>query len=989
MKDFSNNQLEEPVYERGNDGRLMMDKRIVSVFFILLLFLGESLQGAIKSIGLPVIKNFTKQEYNAGTQSWAIAQRSDDELYFANNNGLLQFDGVNWRTYPLPNYSIVRSILIGDGGRIYVGGFNEFGYFEPDVQGQLTYHSMIEFLPERERNLGEVWKIFHLGNDIIFQAYTKLMIWNGHSFKIIHPATDELFHFSFIVDNQLWINDRARGLMKLEDDGSLKSLQGMGKLKGQEVWGILPFPGNRHLIATLNKGIFIYDDKRLISWNTPADEFLKSNRLMGTARLDGDHFVFGTISKGLLITDSKGDIIQNISRNEGLQNNTVLSIFVDHDRNLWLGLDNGISQIKINSPLSLIGFNNAVGATYSAAVFKNKLFLATNQGVVYHPWHPEERFQRFGKFTMLEATRGQAWSLQKFDDILLVGHNVGAFQIIDDKAELISSIPGYWSFQQVPGHPDRLLGGHYNGLSLFRRTSHGWQYMQEVEGFKESSKAFYFDKLGNLWMTHGYRGVCRLEMNHDFTRVLRTEWYGTAEGLPQVAGVGIYKLNGDLVFLGKDGVYNFDPTSNYFRKNLALTKLLEGKYNLDYIHQDKQENIWYYQNLKAGMMLRQKDGSYVDMDMPFRGLTGRFIYSFEFVLPVDDHNVFMGFDDGVAHYDPSFIKSWNSPFHTMIREVSLIKSDSVLYLGNGPQNEAMVLPYKQNDIRFYFASTDMENIGNITYMLKLEGFDDNWSFWSERTMRDYTNLPEGDYTFMVKGLNRYGISSKPATYHFTILPPWYRSVVAYIFYGLLVILLIGGVYYFSRLRILRSREKEARRQQELYARKEEAMRRKQLEADKEIIRLRNEKLRNEMVHKEKELANASMEMIQKNKMLIKIKNDLKVASENVSEETVQAKLKSILKRVDRQVNNEKQWQVFETHFETVHEDFLSRIKDQFPELSPKELKLCAYLRMNVSSKEIAALMNISVRGVEISRYRLRKKLRLQRHENLTDFILSY
>ncbi|WP_025864383.1 helix-turn-helix transcriptional regulator [Prolixibacter bellariivorans] len=144
-----------------------------------------------------------------------------------------------------------------------------------------------------------------------------------------------------------------------------------------------------------------------------------------------------------------------------------------------------------------------------------------------------------------------------------------------------------------------------------------------------------------------------------------------------------------------------------------------------------------------------------------------------------------------------------------------------------------------------------------------------------------------------------------------------------------------------------------------------------------------------MVHKEKELANASMEMIQKNKMLIKIKNDLKVASENVSEETVQAKLKSILKRVDRQVNNEKQWQVFETHFETVHEDFLSRIKDQFPELSPKELKLCAYLRMNVSSKEIAALMNISVRGVEISRYRLRKKLRLQRHENLTDFILSY
>ena len=948
-----------------------------------------SLQGAIKSIGLPVIKNFTKQEYRAGTQSWAIAQGNDDELYFANNNGLLQFDGVNWRTYPLPNYSIVRSILIGEQGRIYVGGFNEFGYFEPDVLGQLTYHSMMEFLPEKERNLGEVWKIFHLGNNIIFQAYTKLMIWDGHAFSIIHPASDELFHFSFIVDNQLWINDRSRGLLKLEDDGSLKMLPGMEKMKGQEVWGILPFPGNRHLIATLNKGIFIYDDKQLVPWNTSADEFLKANRLMGAARLDGDHYVFGTISKGLLITDSNGNIIQNISRIEGLQNNTVLSIFVDHDRNLWLGLDNGISQIKINSPLSLIGFNNGVGATYSAAIFKNKLFLATNQGVVYHSWNAKEAFQRFGKFTMLDATRGQAWSLQEFDHILLVGHNVGAFQIIDNKAELISSIPGYWSFQQVPGHPDRLLGGHYNGLSLFKRTSHGWQYVQEVEGFKESSKIFHFDKLGNLWMTHGYRGVCRIEMDRDFTRVLRTEWYGTAEGLPQTAGVGIYELNGDLVFLGNDGVYNFDPASNYFRKNLELTKLLEGKYNLNYIHQDKQGNIWYFQSLKAGLMLKQKDGSYVDMDMPFRGLTGRFIYSFEFVLPVDDNNVFMGYDDGVAHYDPSFIKSWNSPFHTMIREVSLIKSDSVLYLGNGPQKGPTVLPYKQNDIRFYFASTDMENIGSITYLLKLEGFDDSWNFWSGGTMRDYTNLPEGDYTFMVKGINRYGIASKPATYSFTILPPWYRSVGAYIFYGLIFILLIGTVYYFSRLRILRSREKEASRQQELYARKEEEMRRKQLEADKEIIRLRNETLRNEMVHKEKELANASMEMIQKNKMLNKIKGDLKKTSEEVTDEGVQIKLRNILRRIDRQVDNEKQWQVFETHFETVHEDFLTRIKEQFPDLSPKELKLCAYLRMNISSKEIAALMNISVRGVEISRYRLRKKLDLDRHENLTDFILSF
>ena len=100
-------------------------------------------------------------------------------------------------------------------------------------------------------------------------------------------------------------------------------------------------------------------------------------------------------------------------------------------------------------------------------------------------------------------------------------------------------------------------------------------------------------------------------------------------------------------------------------------------------------------------------------------------------------------------------------------------------------------------------------------------------------------------------------------------------------------------------------------------------------------------------------------------------------------------LNHLVKRIDKDINNEKFWKVFDSYFDEVHQDFLTRMKEKHPDLSPKELRLSAYLRMNISTKEIATLMNISVRGVEVSRYRLRRKLNIDRDTNLTEYILKF
>jgi FixJ family two-component response regulator len=93
--------------------------------------------------------------------------------------------------------------------------------------------------------------------------------------------------------------------------------------------------------------------------------------------------------------------------------------------------------------------------------------------------------------------------------------------------------------------------------------------------------------------------------------------------------------------------------------------------------------------------------------------------------------------------------------------------------------------------------------------------------------------------------------------------------------------------------------------------------------------------------------------------------------------------------VDRNITNEDDWKAFESNFEQAHEEFLKRIKKEYPNLTPSDLKLCAYIRMNLSSKKIAPLLGISMRGVENHRYRLRKKMELERDVNLTAFIMEF
>ncbi|MCB0638615.1 MAG: hypothetical protein KDC54_18420, partial [Lewinella sp.] len=368
---------------------------------------------------------------------------------------------------------------------------------------------------------------------------------------------------------------------------------------------------------------------------------------------------------------------------------------------------------------------------------------------------------------------------------------------------------------------------------------------------------------------------------------------------------------------------------------------------------------------------------------------------FESIYALDDRHVLIATERGFTNYDPHRGDHRDSlPFNVLIRRVmTLSPRDSLLFsdgLGPGSPDAGLIaLRHNFNSLRFTYVAPFFEHLGQIQYRYRLEGYEDEWSDWSYRQEKDLTNLPPGDYLFQVEARNAYGQISEAAAFAFVIRPPWYASSVARGIYILLGIIGLIALFYLYSHRLNRERTAMAQEQAATIARKEAIFREEQEKSEAEIIRLRNENLRADIQHKNAQLASSTMHLVQKSETLQGIKQELEKLLQGKVNSDEKRKIRQLVHTLEDDIRLDNMWEQFDTYFDQVHGNFLQNLREAYPNLTPKDQRLCAYLRMNLSTKEIAPLMNISVRGVEISRYRLRKKLDLDTSTNLTDFLMRF
>lgn len=938
----------------------------------------------------PLTRNFTRGDYRAGTQNWDICQDSLNQIFIANNSGMLQFNGKNWNLVPIINGTNVRSLNFDGDNRIYASTFNDFGFFSRNTNGLFEYASLTNDPAFSTDVSNEIYHV-HTGNKkVFFRGNRSIYIYQDN--KLVKIPFGSEISYSALHNNILWLASDEKGIFILNGNMFVK-LPGSDILAGKGVCSILPLPDNRMLIVTRFDGTYISDGNLLQKYDTGIDSFLKDNQVF-CASISGNKIAYGTIRFGVAVQDIKDGSTQFINSFTGLQNNTVLCTYFDNMQNLWLGLDKGVDYVQLNSPVNnVFGNNNIYGSGYASAIFENKIYLGTNQGL-YQTSYPLKNDPLPQNLQMTNRLEGQIWCLEKIQGTLFCGNDNGAFTIRENRIERIPELPGTWSFQQSRKDPDKILGCSYNGLFILQKTNGTWKFSRFIAGnFKESSPMFIQDDDGIVWFSHWQKGMYRLKLNPSMDSIISIKLYDQEKGFPNNHNNTVFRIAGQIIFSTEGGFFTYDKKTDRMLPYQRFNKLFASTPRYMRLHEGPSGEIWFTSGRFLGLA-RNPDVLKFD-SLSFSMLQGKMIMGFENFNYADKHHLLVGTEDGFSQINLAEISDFSNRengFRVFLQRV-VSTGNNLIHSLSSSKKDPSLFSATENSIRFEFIAPEYRDNDLVRYSYLLENYDMGWSEFSSENIKEYNRLPKGDYIFHVRAKNRMENNLAELEYHFTILPAWYESGMAITIYFLIFIFLVFRLVIWvnnrSRLGALemeKKKELEIEEHKKVFEEERQAKKR-------EIKELKNQQLQYELRHKSQELASSTMNLIRKNEILMDIVDSLNKTTTDLQKEhkseTVLRRLKKIESQIRENIQGDNNWKKFEENFDLVYENYLRRLGEEYPDLNVNDKKICAYIKMNLSSKDMAQLLNMSVRSVETHRYRIRKKLGLSRDVNLSDYLQKF
>ena len=921
-----------------------------------------------------IFRSFPPTLYKGGTQNWDIEQLPDGQIAFANNYGLLIFDGANWSLFPIRNYTIVRSLYYDQAtDRMYAGASNEFGYYQVDpITYQYNYHNLSDKLPAKLRSFGEIWKIIPWQDKIVFQSKSHLFILDKHGrYKTYHsPQRIE----TITQANGHLILATRRGLEEWRNNKSV-ILPGATFNKKVVVRSLLPYNG-KLLIATQQNAIMTYDGKSLSEDHSELAQLLEKSQIF-SAELKGDKLAIGTVRAGLIVKDLKGrDKNIYLNSSKGLQNNTILSLAFDFEGNIWLAQDNGISCALTNAPFqNIVSERASIGMGYTSLVYENKLYLGTNQGLFVQTM-PLLQQLAYKEPIPISGVSGQIWNLSIIDNNLLCCADRGLYCIKNGKANKIDGPDGVWTICKLEKHPNYLLAVDYLGLVLLKKEGDEYKMVHRVKSDVESLGALFEDTDGTLWTNSWQNGIYHLVLSKDMKSVKALQLFNSHNGLVIDQNNLLCKVRGKIYISSVDGFYQYNKKTKKLVYDKPLSKVF-NTYGLSLkITETPQHDLWA-QKADYLAIAHAKGNSYIVDSISYRGMVETQQFGLGNMFSMNTGYSLINSSNGF-YLVKNHCKKVDHNYPLLITKITTTnKGDSTVYRHTYNEKDNMpqiTLPHSLNSIVIEYVLPEYEADGAVTYSCLLENYDSRWSSSLANT-KEYTQLSKGKYIFHVRAYNRLRGKTVETSLEINILPAWYETIWAYLFY-----IILGGLALRTFMKYLKVR---ADRELMIEKTKRKA----------EMTEMQNEKLQTELKHKSSELASSTMSSIHQNDILQKIDEDMALLSESVRREdkktAVTAKINDIRNNLQSYLNNDEGWEKFEENFNVVYDDFMKKLTTQYTNLKTNDRKLCAYLRMGLSSKEMAALLNMSVRSIETARYRLRKKLNLESGENLTDFIQNF
>lgn len=915
----------------------------------------------------PYVSNLSRDKYHAANKNWSIGQDEKGIMYFGNSIGLLASDGMEWKLFQTPNADLVRAIAVADHQTIYSGGSEDLGRWDRDQSGELKYTSLKSMIKgENPLDNQSFWRIWIDGEKVYFQSFSHIYVYDHRTITPVEGPN--AFLLLLKVRNEYWVQEMYGALYQL-DNGKLIRMPGSEFLNGTTTRVILPYGTGRYLVGTSTGEIYLYDRKNFIPWNLSLSRQLAGQELnCAIYSAKRNTYYLGTQLSGVYEVDTEGNILNHFSSANTLQNNTVLSLYEDNQNNIWVALDRGLAYIRYTDGLSYYrSTDGGFGGVYSATVWNDHLFIGTNQGVYYTPQSRLNDLDIFSSLKLIEGTQGQVWSFQQTDGRLLCSHTNGLLEILPDlhirHPYRINTGVFHTLDANINGKPIQIIITYEEMLILNKSTG-------ELNAMRQISDPIYnaeTDHLGNIWLETASRGVYKCRLNDELNSFRYYTYYGNEKNNSLPSHLQLFKSGGRILFLGNNRFYIYDEINDNLQLEQHLNRCFEAIYDLKRIVPIDSEENWaitgssVYRFFYDGYIARIREAYKVEAD------NLSLITAFENASVLNDSLSLICLDAGFILHNSH--RSKRQTVQLSAPNLEFVHTGRELNAGFMDLSRDIQVAYEDNTVTVGF-SVNAAFAENLFVQYQLMEMDSTWSAPKRLNSVSYARLPQGKYTLRLRttdGLNNY---SPDTLLNFEVLPPWYNTVWWYLTCGVLTITTLLGAFYLTKRRLQAKHLRRLKAQEARY------------------LRMVNEQLQNEIEEKDAEIFTQTSFIIHKNELILKLKDIV----DEICAKNTQKGLLPLYQKINillaNNLDTEDDWKMFLIKFEQKHRNFFKRLKEMHPQLTNNDLRLCACLKLNLETKDIASLMNLSVRAVENNRYRLRKKLDLKPTQNLNEYFLT-
>lgn len=810
--------------------RISPDRRIIQTtllaIFLVIVFFPSFITGNTGAIKF--FRHYPSGDYKFHETNWAALQDSRGLIYVINTLKMMTYDGVRWKGLGSDTKK-VYSMDMDPHGTIYIGKKNDFGYMSWDKHGVLKYQSLEEFYTQDvKKDFGDVQSTHCFNGRVFYRARRHVFRYNPGEQKIdvlfTASSRESKLTGSYICGDDLFIKGAKTGFYQLQGDSfvHLEELSGIGN-----IYMAVPFeePGKGILLATREKGFFIYKNHRLEKFPTGIDEDIidkddyevKGIRAKVLKHSPGQ-IAIATLRKGIFIIDFQGRLKYRISKNNGLGSNNVKHVYEDREGNLWASTNRGITKIEYNSPLSYYNESSSglVGLVQAVARYNNTLYVGTDSGVFLM----DDQTGQFEKHPRLTSGCKQ---LTVIDDSLWVCTGTGLIVVRPGAVNKVLE-ENIAVLLQSRIFPNRIYASTGSELIILEKKHPGaedqWTVVKQIDDYDNGSRYLVEDRNGHLWYPGKENHLMCLRLSSDLSEIDVEEKILFEIDKDSPADLSLFNVNGYLSVSTEKGVMRYDEIADRFIEDSRFDNWEKDGSKLVYkLVNGPDKSVYFHSGGENYRALQGKDNKYIVS----KHSIGRIPIFWQVNnIFAEQNEVWWATQHGLVRFSPQANKRKSIEYHTRISEISI--NGEVCFTRNSSRQD-VVLTYDRRSLRFTFSAPFYRHEKAIMYRYKLDGYNTGWSEWKQETYINYTNLDSGDYTFRVKAKNTFGTESKEDKFSFAIKPPWYREWWAYVLYISVGGFLLFGIY---ELRVKKIERDKKRLEQEVNSKTREVRDKNQL-----------------------------------------------------------------------------------------------------------------------------------------------------------------